>query len=216
MQHGGCLDDGDGANGQDSCPAGQDFPGADFQYLAANVKFGRPGRPRRPRHRLPGHKIFNVQGQKVGFIGMTLEGTASIVSQAGIQGLQFTDEVETANALVPELQGQGRQVDHRAAARGRRARATPRRTTTAPAPDGPALAIAQNLDPAIDAVVSGHTHQAYNCVVQDPAGQPRLLTSASSFGRMVTKLHLLIDPKTHDIVRPAEYAQNMIVRNDGR
>ena len=48
-------------------------------------------------------------------------------------------------------------------------------------------------------------------MVQDPKGNPRLFTSASSFGRMITKLHLLIDPKTHDIVRPAAYAENMIV-----
>ena len=59
----------------------------------------------------------------------------------------------------------------------------------------PALEIAQRLSPQIDAVVSGHTHQPYNCVVQDPRGRPRLLTSASSFGRMITKLHLLLDPR---------------------
>ena len=75
---------------------------------------------------------------------------------------------------------------------------------------GAGLAIAQNLSPKIDAVVSGHTHQAYNCVVKDPKGNPRLFTSASSFGRMVTKLHFLIDPKTHDIVRPAAFAENII------
>jgi 5'-nucleotidase len=67
---------------------------------------------------------------------------------------------------------------------------------------------------AIDVVVSGHTHQPYNCVVQDPSGQPRLFTSAFSFGRMVTKLHLLIDPTTHDIVRPAAFAENLIAMND--
>jgi 5'-nucleotidase len=50
-------------------------------------------------------------------------------------------------------------------------------------------------------------------VVKDPKGKPRLLTSASSFGRMVTKLHFLIDPKKHDIVRPAAFAENMIVAN---
>ena len=61
--------------------------------------------------------------------------------------------------------------------------------------------------------MSGHTHQAYNCVVKDPKGNPRLLTSASSFGRMVTKLHFLIDPATHDIVRPAAFAENIINAN---
>ena len=213
MQHGGCLDDGNGANGQDSCPGGQDFTGANFQYLSANAKFDDPAAHGGHQTVFPATKIFDVKGQKVAFIGMTLEGTASIVSQAGIQGITFTDEVETANALVPALRAKGVNsiivLLHEGIALGD---STAYNDCTAP--DGPALAIAQNLDPAIDAVVSGHTHQAYNCIVQDPAGNPRLLTSASSFGRMVSKLHLLIDPKTHDIVRPAEYAQNMIVRND--
>ena len=78
---------------------------------------------------------------------------------------------------------------------------------------GPGLDIAQELEPAIDAVVSGHTHQPYNCVVEDPNGNPRLLTSASSLGRMVTKLHFLIDPKSGDIVRPAAFAREQIVEN---
>lgn len=213
MQHGGCLDDGDGANGQDSCPGGQDFEGAKFQYLSANAKFDDPAAHGGHDTVFPATKIFKVKDQKVAFIGMTLEGTASIVSQAGIQGITFTDEVETANALVPALRAKGVNsivvLLHEGVAPGD---ATAYNDCSAPS--GPALEIAQNLDPAIDAVVSGHTHQAYNCVVQDPAGSPRLLTSASSFGRMVTKLHLLIDPATHDIVRPAEYARNMIVRND--
>jgi len=37
LQRGGCLDDGDGRDNQDSCPDGEPFPGARYQYLAANV-----------------------------------------------------------------------------------------------------------------------------------------------------------------------------------
>ena len=36
MADGGCIDDGDGANNQNSCAAGK-FKGAKFDYLAANV-----------------------------------------------------------------------------------------------------------------------------------------------------------------------------------
>jgi 5'-nucleotidase len=211
MQNGGCLADGDGANGQDSCPAGQGFEGADFQYLGANVKWEDPATRGRDTV-FPATKIIKVQGVKVAFIGMTLEGTDAIVSQAGIEGIAFTDEVETANALVPRLRE-----------RGVRSVIVLLHEGIAPAdntayndctePTGPALEIGQNLSPAIDAIITGHTHQPYNCVVNDPAGNPRLLTSAASFGRMVTKLHLLIDPDTRDIVRPAAFAENMIVEN---
>jgi 5'-nucleotidase len=80
---------------------------------------------------------------------------------------------------------------------------------------GPAVDIAQELSPRIDAVVSGHTHQPYNCMVDDAKGQPRLLTSASALGRMVTDVHLLVNPRTGNVVREAAYAQNRIVTNTG-
>ena len=211
LQRGGCLRDGDGENGQDSCPGGIGFRGADFQYLGANVKW--KNQRSRPRDTVfPSTKIMRVKGAKVAFIGMTLEETASIVSQAGIKEIDFTDEVKTANALVPGLRRRGVESIVVLLHEG----LTPSDTTAyndCTDPVGPALDISRALKPAIDAVVTGHTHQPYNCVVRDPRGKPRLVTSAASFGRMVSKLHLLIDRKTHDIVRPAAFAENLIVEN---
>jgi 5'-nucleotidase len=212
LQNGGCLDDGpDGANGQNSCPGDQNFTGAKFSFLAANVGWSDPS-AHKSKTLFPATKIVKVKGQKVGFIGMTLEGTPDIVTAAGVQGLTFADEVETANALVPKLKEKGVKSIVVLLHEG----ATPTDATaynSCSGVSGAGLEIAQNLSPAIDVVVSGHTHQPYNCVVQDPKGQPRLFTSAFSFGRMVTKLHLLLDPKTHDIVRPAAFAENLIVTN---
>src|SRR4051794_26066202 len=211
MQKGGCLPDGAGANGQDSCPGTQDFKGADFKYLGANVFWKNPAGHSRPTPFKP-YQIFTVDGQKVAFIGMTLEGTPSIVSAAGIASVDFRDEVDTANALVPKLKKKHVKSIIVLLHEG----VTPTDTTaynSCSGVTGAGLAIAQNLSPAIDAVVSGHTHQPYNCVVKDPKGKPRLFTSASSFGRMVTKLHFLIDPRTHDIVRPAAFAENIVNAN---
>jgi 5'-nucleotidase len=212
MQKGGCLPDGpDGANGANSCPGDQTFTGAKFKYLGANVFWkDKAGHPRATPFKP--YKIERVGGQKVAFIGMTLEGTPLIVAQAGIAGVEFKDEVDTANALVPELRKKGVKSIVVLLHEG----VTPSDATNyngCTGISGPALAIAQNLAPQIDAVVSGHTHQNYNCVVKDPKGRPRLLTSASSFGRMITKLHFLIDPRTRDIVRPAAYAENIINTN---
>jgi len=212
MQKGGCLADGpNGANGQNSCPGDQTFDGADFKYLGANVAWKNPAGHARPTVFKP-YKILRVKDQKVAFIGMTLEDTDTIVSQAGIADVDFRDEVETANALVPKLRKKGVKSIIVLLHEG----VTPGDTSAyndCSGVQGPALAISQQLAPQIDAVVSGHTHQAYNCVVKDPKGRPRLLTSASSFGRMITKLHFLIDPKTHDIVRPAAFAENIINAN---
>ena len=167
-------------------------------------------------------RIKNIKGAKIGFIGMTLKDTPSIVTAAGVAGLEFTDEVATANALVPVLQGKqgvnaivvlihqggtpGQQTwtgPRRQAVHGQpvlRRRVRPSGVAAAPA-DSPIIPIAKGLDPAIDMVVSGHTHQPYVCDIPDPAGQARLVTSASSFGRLFTETDLTYDRRTQDIVR---------------
>jgi 5'-nucleotidase len=85
IQNGGC-------HPVDGCADGTPFEGADFQYLSANAFMTETGEPL-----LAPYAIDNVQGVKVGFIGMTLEGTPDIVSAEGTAGLTFADEVATAN-----------------------------------------------------------------------------------------------------------------------
>jgi 5'-nucleotidase len=211
MQRGGCIDDGDGENNQNSCPS-HEFEGADFKYLAANVKYD-DDKPHDGQSIFPGYKIERVDGIKVGFIGMTLKDTPTIVTAAGVAGLKFTDEVITANRLVPKLEAKGVKSIVVLLHQG----VTPSDPTNydgCSGVTGDALDIAERLDPQIDAIVSGHTHQAYNCTVPDPAGHRRLLTSASSFGRMITDVHLLLNPKSGDVIRPAAYAVNKIVTNN--
>lgn len=166
MQRGGCLKDGDGRNNQDSCLGGKDFAGADFQYLSANVKWDEQGDHQRPTV-FPATKVVRVEGIKVGFIGMTLEDTPTIVTQSGVAGLTFTDEVRTANRLVPALKERGVEAIVVLLHEG----AVPTDSTAydgCTGVTGPALDIAKKLSPEIDAVVSGHTHQPYNCMVKDP------------------------------------------------
>src|SRR3954451_19361172 len=102
MQDGGCIDDGpNGANNQNSCAA-HTFAGAKFEYLSANVVHEDTGKTV-----FPSYKIEKYHGVKVGFIGMTLHDTPNIVTAAGVAGLKFTDEVQTANALADKLYAQG-------------------------------------------------------------------------------------------------------------
>jgi 5'-nucleotidase len=91
MQRGGC-------HPTDGCKDGDGFKGADFKFLAANVVSKDNGKPFfRP------YAIRRFKGKKVGFIGMTLKGTPSIVSPAGIASLDFLDEAATANRYAREL-----------------------------------------------------------------------------------------------------------------
>jgi 5'-nucleotidase len=210
MQTGGCLDDGDGQNNQNSCPDPKaEFEGAKFDYLSANVFFENTQRTLLAPYTVKKFK----NGQKIAFIGMTLEATPNIVTKAGVEGLTFKDEVETANALVPKLKEQGIQsivvLLHEGGLPS-----DPRAFNSCPGISGPITDIAKNLDPAIDAIISGHTHQAYNCSINDPAGKPRLVTSASSFGKIFTEVRLSIDNATHDVDRLNTLANNKIVTRD--
>ena len=58
---------------------------------------------------------------------------------------------------------------------------------------GPIIAINDGLDAEIDAIVSGHTHQPYTCSLEDPDGNKRPVTSAFSFGRVVTEINFELD-----------------------
>jgi 2',3'-cyclic-nucleotide 2'-phosphodiesterase (5'-nucleotidase family) len=222
MQYGLCLADGDGANNQNSCPTGHPFEGADFRYLSANVVRATSGRTLFPPYWI---KNFG-HGVKIAFIGMTLKGTPDIVTKSGVAGLEFKDEVATANALVPQIKKQGVQsivvLLHQGGIPDYKAGTTNPVSASAPynfrcdskqgfTPDSAIVPIAQQLSPAIDVVVSGHTHTPYVCNIPDPLGRPRMVTSASSFGRLFTDIRLTYDKRTRNIVRPRVTATNRIV-----
>lgn len=76
---------------------------------------------------------------------------------------------------------------------------------------GPILATNDALDPEIDALITGHAHLPYNCVLPDSAGQPRIVTSAYSFGRVVSEVNLVIDTLTRDVRRGTSTSTNHVV-----
>ena len=197
MQEGGC-------HPVDGCLDGDDFAGANFRFLAANVTWKKNDKPI-----FPAYKIRNFNGVNIAFIGMTLEGTPSIVTPSGISQLNFKDEADTVNALVPELKKKGIEtivvLIHEG---GQQAvAATPATINSCTGMSGAILDIVDRLDDEVDVVISGHTHQPYNCTIDN-----KLVTSAFSFGRLVTKVDLTIDSSTRDVVTKA--AENRIVTRD--
>ena len=213
MQNGGCIDDGAGENNQDSCPGGgKSFKGADFDYLSANVIRKRTGETLFPGYVVKRVGKANGKPVKVTFVGMTLEDTPNIVTAAGVKGLEFIDEVEAVKNVMPEIRKRGIKSVVVLLHEGGR----PENNYTYDGcanVTGPGADIARSLPPAVDVVVSGHTHQAYNCVVQDPKGRDRLFTSAFSIVRIVTDISLEIDRATGDVIRPTMSAENHIVTN---
>ena len=202
MQRGGC-------HPEDGCYAawgGREYPGADFRWLAANVVRDSTGRTI-----LPGTAIKKVRGVKVGYIGMTLEATPALVSQAGIRGYSFLDEVETANRAARELKRRGVETIIVLLHEGGFQSGTYQQCV---GPSGPIVEIAQNLHSEIDLVVTGHTHQPYICDIPDPRGRSRLVTSAASFGRVVTETTLHINARSGDVKRNQTTSTNHLVTRE--
>ena len=160
---------------------------------------------------LPPYWIKRVQGVKVGFIGMTLEGTDALVAQAGIKGWDFLDEVKTANKLVPKLRKQGVQTIIVLLHEGGYQTGS---YDDCVGISGPIVQIAENLHPEIDAVITGHTHQPYNCSIPDPRGRPRAVTSAFSFGRIISEMNLVMNRKTGEVLRKRTTVTNHVVTQD--
>lgn len=183
------------------------FAGAGFAYLAANVVDEQTGETL-----LPGTAMREVGGARIGFIGMTLQGTPDLVAATATAGYTFLDEAETANRLASDLRAkgadavvllihQGGEVDPRYNLAG------------CPGLGGEIVPIVDALGPDISVVVSGHTHLAYVCNMQTAAGGQVLLTSAGRYGAFITDIDLLIDPVQDRVL--ASEARNVPVPANG-
>jgi len=200
MQNGGCHPV-DGCYFPDA-----PYAGADFQWLSANVVNEETGKTP-----LPPYEIKRIKGIKVAFIGMTLEATDTLVAAAGIQGYDFLDEAETANRLVPILRRKGVKAIVVLLHEGGSQTPPPGDVDACVGISGPIVAINDALHPEIDAIITGHTHLPYNCVLQDPHGQPRIVTSAYSYGRVVTEVNLVLNRWTRDVNRYLSTSTNHVV-----
>jgi 5'-nucleotidase len=206
MKNGGCARNTPLA----PCRVNKSFPGANFGFLAANT-MKRDGSTLFPA---TGIKSFTQGGAtvKVGFIGMTLKGTPTIVSPAGVAGLSFKDEADTANALIPQLRSQGADAIVVVIHEGGMTSVgyNDKRCTGL---SGDIVPILERLDAQVDVVISGHTHRAYICDYGrvNPA-KPFLLTSAGQYGTLLTDIDLTIDTRTRKVT--AKSANNVIVQGE--
>ena len=207
IQNGGCLpkstDGTRGIVGVDTCMNNGTFAGAKFQYLAANVIDQKTGATL-----FPATSIKTVAGVKVGFIGLTLKDTPSAVTPAGVAGMKFIDEVTTVNQLVPGLKAQGVSAIVVLIHQGGSTTAGAVNDKTCPGFAGDIIGIADRLDPAIDVIISGHTHQEYVCLRPDG----KLITQTGFYGRIATKIDLTIDPNTKRVTK--KDASNLVAIND--
>jgi 5'-nucleotidase len=190
MQNGGC-------HPTDGCRGPHPFPGAKFHYLAASTIVKDTGKTV-----FPPYEIESFDGIPVAFIGLTLKGTAGIISPASSAGLEFHDEAATVNALVPELKARGVEAIVVLIHEGGYPTGG---INDCPGISGPIVDFVGKLDRAVDLVISGHTHQAYVCTIDG-----RLVTSGDKYGTLVTAIDVTLDLATRDVV--SAKADNVVVR----
>ncbi|GLZ40675.1 bifunctional metallophosphatase/5'-nucleotidase [Actinokineospora sp. NBRC 105648] len=196
LQFGGC-------HPTDGCQFRPTFRGSRFPYLGANITFDN-GLPAA----LPVSVKF-VEGIPVGVIGVTLKDLPSVVTPEAIKGFQFGDEVAAINRTSRLLDLAGIRAQVVLLHQGD--------STEGGGPDdcrtlpGPARQIATAASASVDAFFTGHSHQQYNCVVNDPAGNPRPLIQGASFGRLLSVVDLKLDRKSRDVLRARTTAHNEIV-----
>ncbi len=190
MQNGGC-------HPTDNCRGPHPFLGAGFHYLAASTIETASGKTI-----FPPYEVREFDGIRVAFIGLTLKGTPNLVSPVSVAGLEFMDEADTVNALVPELKARGIEAIVVLIHEGGFPAGD---YNECPGISGPIVDIVRKFDRAVDVVISGHTHQAYVCAIDG-----RLVTSGDKYGTVVTTIDLKLDPATRDVV--SAKADNVIVR----
>ena len=202
MQNGGC-------HPTEGCFGGDGFDGASFDFLAANVAYKDSGETI-----FPPYAIHHFNGVKVGIVGMTLEGTPQIVTPAGISHVNFFDEADTVNALVPVLKAQNVETiivllheGGNTSVAGNGAGAGADQINQCVNTTGAIPPIVDRMDDEIDVVVTGHTNWAVNCVMDG-----KIVTGAAVNGKVVTDIDLTLSRASKDVV--AAKVNNVPVSRD--
>ena len=219
-----------GCHPVDGCSPAGPWQGAAFDYIGANVLLKRPTAGAQQEAlkalggglslaemlkgygipALPPVSIKWMNGVPIGFIGLVTKSTPTIVTSEGIKDLEFIDEVQAANVASRLLRLVGVKAQVVLVHEGDQ-------VTPAQSPDacsaipGAGTRIATQVDAEIDMVLSGHSHQAYKCVVKDPNGNDRLYSQGGSFGRVITQVDFNVNVRTRDIDRATVVADNHVV-----
>lgn len=191
--HGGCAS----PRPDKACQFRGAHPGSGFPYIAANLFDTATG-----KRLLPAYHIQKTKGLKIAFVGAVPREMAKVVSAKAFEGLRVTDEADAINSVIPEIQAQGVNAIIALVHQGG---FTPESFDKPECKrlEGAIVDVAKRLAPAVDALVSGHTHAGYQCEVD---GLP--ITQAGKYGHFMTRLTLEVTPDKHKVVKVT--AKNMV------
>ena len=172
--------------------------GAEWKYLGANVKHDDGS------DALEASWIRDFGDVQVGFVGAVTEDLPSLVSAAGLEGITVTDIVDETNAAAADLKAEGADVVVLLVHEG----ASSVQLDSATNPNSAFGHIVNNVSPDVDAIVSGHTHLAYNHSIPVPEWQDdperivkeRPVVSAGQYGERLNQLTFSVDAATGQVL----------------
>ncbi|WHY85715.1 bifunctional 2',3'-cyclic-nucleotide 2'-phosphodiesterase/3'-nucleotidase [Neobacillus novalis] len=160
------------------------FEGASFPYTVANVVDEKTN-----ELILPPYVIKEVDGVKIGFIGVVTTETPTIVTPSGVAGVKFTDEVDAINKYTAVLKEKGIKaivvLAHESGSS----------STNGSNPTGKVVEFAKKVDDEVDVIFGAHNHAYMNSTVNG-----KLMIQSYSYGTAFSDVDLTIDPVTQDIV----------------
>ncbi|NIE75037.1 bifunctional metallophosphatase/5'-nucleotidase [Pantoea sp. Ap-967] len=171
-----------------ACKLRGDYTGSGFPYIAANLIDTDTG-----KRLLPAYHIAHAKGVKIAFVGAVLKEMSTVVTKSGFAGLKVIDEADAINSLLPELQAQGVNAIVAVIHQGGHTQ-EPFDQRNCKQLEGRIVDVAKRLEGAVDALVSGHTHQGYQCSVGELT-----VTQAGEYGQFLTQLTLDVTPGTHEV-----------------
>lgn len=179
------------------------FGGAEYA-LGANVYFKGTKNPA-----LASYALKEVDGITVGFIGTVTQQTATLVSPSGIAEIEFGDQLEAANRVAGELSdgdpsnGEADVIvllTHEGSATND--------CVSIATEDTEYGQLIRQADPAIEAIVSGHTHQKYACDIAVPGTESgpegkqatRPVIQSDQYGTTLGQLNFQVDAVSKDVL----------------
>ena len=164
--------------------------GAEWQYLAANVRkksdnnYALPDVAASPGTSDGATWMTTVNGVDVGFVGAVTEDLPSLVSPSGIADLKVTSIVTEVKTGAAALKSAGADVVVMLVHEG-----SATSNCSGVSDDSVFGKIVKGVGTDVNAIISGHTHLAYNCTV---SGVP--VVSAGQYGTNFNVLKFTVDP----------------------
>jgi 5'-nucleotidase len=177
------------------------YGGAQWEYIAANLKVKATG-----NDAVPATWIKEVGGVQVGFVGAVTEELPALVSPGGIADIEVKGIVDSVNVEAADLVDNGADLVVMLVHEG-----APSTNCLTMRDSGKWADIINNVSADVDAIVSGHTHLAYNCSfpVAQWASEGRKVTerpvvSAGQYGTSLNQLLFTVDDVTGEVTAKAQ------------